>query len=147
MIVLGVIGVALMVLGPKVLGWATDVVFTGVMGMLLPQLAPGLSKDQAVELFRANGQGGFADMLARLDVVPPGQGIDFDQLGRILLLALALYLVSGIFSFVQGWVLNGGDPAHHLPNARRSAGEVEPASAVLLRQAAPPRRTAQPRHQ
>ncbi|WP_051215433.1 ABC transporter ATP-binding protein [Granulicoccus phenolivorans] len=105
-IVLGVIGVALMVLGPKVLGWATDVVFTGVMGMLLPQLAPGLSKDQAVELFRANGQGGFADMLARLDVVP-GQGIDFDQLGRILLLALALYLVSGIFSFVQGWVLNG----------------------------------------
>ena len=34
-------------------------------------------------------------------------GLDFDKIGRILLLTLALYSVSGIFAFFQGWIMSG----------------------------------------
>ena len=34
-------------------------------------------------------------------------GIDFVTIGRILLTALALYLASSLFSFVQGWIMSG----------------------------------------
>lgn len=34
-------------------------------------------------------------------------GIDFDKIGRILLMLLGLYVVSAIFSFIQGWIMTG----------------------------------------
>lgn len=34
-------------------------------------------------------------------------GINFDKIAQILLITLALYLVSAIFSFVQGWIMTG----------------------------------------
>ena len=34
-------------------------------------------------------------------------GIDFDRIGQILLMVLGLYLMSALFSFVQGWIMNG----------------------------------------
>lgn len=34
-------------------------------------------------------------------------GIDFDYIGKVLLLVLGLYLCSAIFSFVQGWIMTG----------------------------------------
>lgn len=34
-------------------------------------------------------------------------GIDFDKIAKILLLTLALYLVSSLLSFFQGWVMTG----------------------------------------
>lgn len=34
-------------------------------------------------------------------------GIDFDRIGRILLLTLALYAVSSLFSFLQGFIMSG----------------------------------------
>ena len=55
---------------------------------------------------RAQGQGGVADLLSGVDVVP-GQGVDFDGLGRILLMVLALYVGSALLGFFQGYVLNG----------------------------------------
>jgi ATP-binding cassette subfamily B multidrug efflux pump len=36
-----------------------------------------------------------------------GTGIDFITIGRILLTALALYLASSLFSFIQGWIMAG----------------------------------------
>ncbi len=36
-----------------------------------------------------------------------GTGIDFDYIGEIILLTLALYLASSIFSTVQGWIMSG----------------------------------------
>ena len=45
-------------------------------------------------------------MVQRLDVVP-GMGIDFGQLGEILMLALVLYVVSSLLLFWQGYLLNG----------------------------------------
>jgi ATP-binding cassette subfamily B multidrug efflux pump len=36
-----------------------------------------------------------------------GAGIDFEKIGRILLLLLALYACSALFSFVQGYIMTG----------------------------------------
>jgi ATP-binding cassette subfamily B multidrug efflux pump len=102
-ILLAVIGIAMSVIGPKILGWATDVIFTGVIGQSLPA---GATKQQVVESLRAEGNDTYADMIDRLNVVP-GQGIDFSLLGDYLLLALGLYLVSSLFLWWQGYLLNG----------------------------------------
>lgn len=34
-------------------------------------------------------------------------GIDFDKIGKILLILLTMYLVSAVFSFIQGWIMTG----------------------------------------
>jgi ATP-binding cassette, subfamily B, multidrug efflux pump len=34
-------------------------------------------------------------------------GIDFDFIGRIILFTLGLYLVSALFSYIQGWIMSG----------------------------------------
>ncbi len=102
-ITLAVVSVGFSVAGPKILGHATDIIFSGVIGRQLPA---GTTADQAVDAARAGGNESFADMLARMDVVP-GTGIDFDALGRVLLLALGLYLASSVLAWWQGWLLNG----------------------------------------
>src|SRR5215212_2542419 len=61
---LAVIGIAFNVFGPLVLGWATDIIFTGAIGASLPA---GISKDQAVAELRAEGNNTMADMISRLD--------------------------------------------------------------------------------
>jgi len=95
---LAVASVVLSVLGTRILGWATDVIFIGVVARELPAEA---SKADAVADLRASGAQTRADMLAAIDLVP-GQGIDFDELGRVLLLALLVYLGASVFSLVQG---------------------------------------------
>jgi len=93
------------VVGPKVLGWATDVVFRGVVGRMLgDRLPPGVTTEQAVEGLRASGQTELADMLAAMDGVVPGVGIDFGELGRILMIVLAIYLASWLFGYFQGLI-------------------------------------------
>ncbi|WP_407941470.1 ABC transporter ATP-binding protein [Microlunatus kandeliicorticis] len=116
-VALAVVGIVLNVLGPKVLGWATDVIFTGVIGKMLPA---GADKAQVVAELRARGQGTFADLVSRLDVVP-GRGIQFDRLAEILLLAVGLYLVASGFMLLQGYLLNGAVQR----SIRRLRGEVE----------------------
>jgi len=95
--------VTLMVLGPKVLGNGTNLIFEGVIGKQLPA---GVTQEQAVAALRAQGQGRFADMLAAMHVIP-GQGIDFTALGRILLLVLALYVGAWLFGYLQGLLTTG----------------------------------------
>ncbi|MCK4489551.1 MAG: ABC transporter ATP-binding protein [Anaerolineales bacterium] len=36
-----------------------------------------------------------------------GTGIDFDAIGRIILITLALYLGSSLFGYIQGWIMSG----------------------------------------
>ncbi|MGI5525452.1 ABC transporter ATP-binding protein [Micromonospora sp. CA-259024] len=100
---LAVVSVGFSVAGPKILGHATDLIFNGVIGRRLPA---GTTAEQAVAAARASGNDSFADMLARMDVVP-GVGVDFSALSRVLLLALGLYLAAGLLSWWQGWLLNG----------------------------------------
>ncbi len=102
-VLLAIAGVVMNVLGPKILGMATDVIFTGVLGKNLPS---GATKGEVVAELRAQGNDKFADMVERLNVIP-GQGIDFALLAEFLLLALVLYLVASLFLWLQGYLLNG----------------------------------------
>lgn len=67
-VALGVTSVVLSVLGPKILGEATNIIFDGLMS---------------------------------------GGGIDFDALRAILGGVLLLYVFASVFSWLQGYVLNG----------------------------------------
>lgn len=36
-----------------------------------------------------------------------GSGIDFDYVGKIILILLGLYIVSALFGYIQGWIMSG----------------------------------------
>ncbi|MGV9379471.1 ABC transporter ATP-binding protein [Nonomuraea sp. NPDC003707] len=94
---LGTASVALTVTGPKILGYATDLIFAGIIGAQLPA---GATKEQAVAGLRANGQGTFADLVSSMNVVP-GQGIDFTALAQVLAWVLAIYVLAALLGIVQ----------------------------------------------
>ena len=100
---LAVVSVGLNAIGPRILGHATDLIFAGVIGRQLPA---GVTKDEAIDGLRADGQGTFADMLTGMDVTP-GQGIDFSALSWVLIGVLALYVGASLFGWMQGYLLNG----------------------------------------
>ena len=99
---LGIGGIAIGVVGPRILGHATDLLFNGVVGRELPA---GLTKEQAVEAARARGDTTFADLLSGMNVIP-GQGVDFAAVARTLALALGLYLVAALMVWLQARLLN-----------------------------------------
>lgn len=73
LVILAVVGsTVFVIIGPKILGIATTLLFTGLT-----------------------------------DKVAGAGGIDFVQIGKILLWTLGLYVLSSLFSFVQGWVMSG----------------------------------------
>lgn len=86
-----VVSVALMSIGPRLLGHATDLVFRGFVGGRLPAGTPDSELPDAVQ-----GQG-----------VVPGEGVDFGEVGRWLLIVLAVYVVASLLSWAAGYVLNG----------------------------------------
>jgi ATP-binding cassette, subfamily B, fatty acid transporter len=99
---LGIAGIAVGVVGPRILGHATDLLFAGVLGRGLPA---GLSRDQAVAAARARGDNTFADLLARSHAIP-GHGVDFSAIGHVLTLALLLYLGSAVMVWAEARLLN-----------------------------------------
>ncbi|GAA3115376.1 ATP-binding cassette subfamily B protein [Kribbella aluminosa] len=102
-VLLAIFSVGLSVLGPKILGRATDIIFAGAIGKHLPS---GLTKAQVIEQTRASGNGRLADLLQGIDLVP-GVGIDFSALRNVLLLVLVLYVGAFFLSWAQGYILNG----------------------------------------
>ncbi|MEU6166483.1 ABC transporter ATP-binding protein [Streptomyces tanashiensis] len=97
MLIAGVLSVAASVVGPKILGKATDLIFAGVVGRNMPE---GATKAQALEKLRADGEGGMADMLSGVDFTP-GQGIDFGAVGEVLLWVLAIYVAAGLLMLIS----------------------------------------------
>ena len=96
-VVLSIIGsVILTAFAPRVLGDATNIIFDGVVGKMLPA---GTTKAQAVEGLRERGNGTLADMVNSMNVTP-GVGIDFGDVGRVLLIVLALYIGSSLLSWL-----------------------------------------------
>jgi len=100
-LVLGVVSVVFAVIGPKLLGNATNILFDGVLGKQIPA---GVTKDQAVDGLRARGQDRLADMLASTNVVP-GHGVDFGALGAAVMLLVVLYVLSALFSWGQSYLM------------------------------------------
>nr|WP_156980666.1 ABC transporter ATP-binding protein [Corynebacterium terpenotabidum] len=68
-----IVCVVLSVWAPKVLGYAVDVIYDGVLAMW---------------------QG------------DPGAGIDYGRLGELISIVLGMYIVAGVFNWLQGYVLN-----------------------------------------
>lgn len=101
-VVMVVIAVVLNVWAPHVLGQAMDVIFGGVLSAQMPS---GATAQQVIDGLRAQGQGQAADMLSGMEFTP-GEGIDFAQLGRLILIVLLMYVVAQTFMWLQGRVLN-----------------------------------------
>ncbi|MFB7464291.1 ABC transporter ATP-binding protein [Streptomyces sp. NPDC056224] len=103
--VVGSVGCA--VVGPKILGQATDLVFAGIVGRQMPA---GLTKQQALDGLRARGEGGTADMLSGTDFTP-GEGIDFGAVGVVAVWALVVFVLAGLLMLVatrlSNHVMNG----------------------------------------
>lgn len=99
---LTVLSVTLTSVGPRILGHATDLVFAGLVGGRLPD---GMTKSEAVASLEARGDDDVADMVSAMDVVP-GQGVDFDAVGQVLLGVLALYVCAAALAWLAGFLLN-----------------------------------------
>ena len=71
--VFAIVSTVFSVVGPKILGQATDVLFDGIMSKI-------------------SGKGG---------------GIDFNKIGQIMLMLVGLYVISAVFSYIQGYIMSG----------------------------------------
>ncbi|HJA04441.1 MAG TPA: ABC transporter ATP-binding protein, partial [Candidatus Microbacterium stercoravium] len=104
--VLGAIGVVLAVAGPKVLGEATNVVFEGVLSATMGASFAGMSQDQVVDALEQAGQQEFANMIGAMQNFAPGEGVDFERLRVVVLWAVAIYVLSSILQWLQGYIVN-----------------------------------------
>ena len=101
-VLLSVVSVTFAVLGPKLLGQATNLIFSGIISKALPA---GVSQQQVIDGLRASGDDQKADLISGMTLTP-GQGIDFTALQMVLGLVLVIYVLSSVFSWLQGFVLN-----------------------------------------
>jgi ATP-binding cassette subfamily B protein len=96
-------GVAFTVIGPRIIGNATNVIFNGVAGKALPA---GMTKAEAIAYLQAHGQGQLGEMLSGMNIIP-GVGIAFSALGQTLGEAALVYLLGAVFSWMQGYLMAG----------------------------------------
>ena len=101
--VLAIVSVTFAILGPKILGNATNLLFEGVLSKSLPA---GVTPEQIIAGLRASGDNQKADLLASMHLVP-GQGVDFGALGGILLVLIVFYALSSVFSWMQAYIMAG----------------------------------------
>lgn len=102
-VALTVLSVVLGVLGPKVLGRATDIVFAGFIGRQLPA---GVPVDEIVADLRAKGEGTFADLVSGIPHLVPGQGIDFGALAVVIAQVIGLYLAAALLMWISVRIVN-----------------------------------------
>lgn len=102
-LVLSISSVVMTAVGPKILGRATDLIFSGFIGGKLPA---GATKESVLAGMRSSGQTRIADVLQGMDIVP-GRGIDMNALGQVLLLAMGLYFISAGLQWLSGYLLAG----------------------------------------
>ncbi len=105
--ILGAIGVVLAVIAPKVLGEATNVIFEGVISSSLgAQFPTGTSQADVVAGLEAAGQTDMASMVSAMNDFQVGAGVDFEALKWIVVAVLAIYVVSAVLTWLQGFVIN-----------------------------------------
>jgi ATP-binding cassette, subfamily B, multidrug efflux pump len=97
-LLLGIASVTLTVIGPRLLGDATNLIFSGVISKQIPA---GETKAQVVAHLRAQHQGTLAELFGSVNITA-GHGIDFGAIGRVLLTVLALYIAASLFMWLQG---------------------------------------------
>ncbi|WP_404429798.1 ABC transporter ATP-binding protein/permease [Microbacterium lacus] len=105
--ILGAIGVVLAVIAPKILGEATNLIFEGAVSTgLAEQFPAGTSQADVVAALEATGQTDFANIVGAMNDFTVGAGVDFDALRVVIVAVLAIYVVSSLLSWVQGYVIN-----------------------------------------
>jgi ATP-binding cassette, subfamily B, multidrug efflux pump len=102
-IALGVVSVVTAVLGPRILGNATNIIFEGFISKQLPL---GRTQAEIEAALRASGLGQKADLLSGMHLTP-GVGIDFGALAQILLILAGIFLVSSAFAWGQAFIMAG----------------------------------------
>ena len=106
-VTLAVVSVALMSIGPRILGRATDLIFAGVLGKDLGQkVPPGTTKEEVVATLQQNGDDKQASIIASMKDFVVGQGVDFTAVGHVLMLVLAVYVAASLLAWLQGYILN-----------------------------------------
>ena len=106
MILAGMAAVALIAIGPKIMGQATNVLFEGVLGTMLVKMGvkPGTPKEVVVSHLESGGEDKFAQMIASMDV-QVGVGIDWNRLAAILIFVTCVYVVSILVRLVQNFLM------------------------------------------
>ncbi len=102
-LVLGIVSVTFAIVGPRILGNATNILFDGVVSKQIPE---GVTKAQVVAGLRLTGKDQQADMVESMNLVP-GRGVDFGALGGLLLTLLVVFVVSAIFGWAQSYLMSG----------------------------------------
>ena len=102
-ILLAIVSVTFTVVGPKILGNAVNTIFEGAISKNMPA---GATQEQVIAAARAQGQNQLADMLSTMHLTP-GTGIDFGALWGVVLVLIALYILSSIFAWMQGYIMAG----------------------------------------
>jgi ATP-binding cassette subfamily B multidrug efflux pump len=79
--------------------WLTVVLVAAILSTLFNVVGPKILGLATTKLFQG--------IIAKFYMHVPGASIDFDYIGRILLLLLGLYIVSAAFGYVQQYVMAG----------------------------------------
>jgi ATP-binding cassette subfamily B multidrug efflux pump len=102
-LLLGVASVSFAIVGPRILGHATNTLFAGVIGGQMPS---GVTADQVIAGLRSQGQNQLADMLSGVHFTP-GVGVDFRSLAVILATLGGVYLLSAFLGWGQQYLTAG----------------------------------------
>jgi ATP-binding cassette subfamily B protein len=102
-VLLAIVSVSFNVIGPKILGEAINLIVAGELGRQI--LGSGATQQQAIDTARAQGQDQLADMLSGMHL--NAGGIDFAALAGLLGVLVAVYVISSIFGWIQGWIMAG----------------------------------------
>jgi ATP-binding cassette subfamily B protein len=102
-VLLAIVSVTFNVVGPKILGEAVNRIVEGALGKQI--MGSGATQQQAIDAARDQGQNQLADMLSGMHLNPAG--IDFGGLAGLLGVLVAVYVISSIFGWIQGWIMAG----------------------------------------
>lgn len=104
--VIGAFGTLLTIIGPRILGEATNIVFEGVVGRMIGEEFAGMSQAQVAAALEEAGQDNLASMVSAMEHFVPGAGVDFEALGTIIVWVLVLYLGAALFEWLSGYLIN-----------------------------------------
>jgi len=109
------------IIGPKILGQATDKLAEGILGLkvydqIQANLPPGVTLPEGttgkslLDKMDANIKSKipktYISAIEKMDVSKK-PSIDFNSISKILLIVLGLYVISGIFYYIQGFIMAG----------------------------------------
>jgi len=92
--------VTLSVLGPKILGDVTNLIFAGLISSRIP---PGVTKAAMVARLRREGNVALADALSAGQPAS-GHGVDFAQVGHLVVILLVIYAAVAVLGGLQARV-------------------------------------------